>query len=125
MQSWNKDEEDFLQENYNKYSGYQLETEMWIRFKKEITRSAIIGKANRMGLGKDRFAKPSTKRTHAYKQKTVVTHTKTLGDADNKTCMFTTDDPSKGIDMGICGLPVHKHSHCERCYGVVCQGSGL
>ena len=122
--TWTADMERFLRKNYEKYTSYELETQMWINFRYEVTRSAICGKLQRMGLSKGRGKNArhymtTDKSVPLKPQKTVITHTKTLGEAGNNDCRFTTDEPKKGADMGICGRAVFKSGVCETCYPVV------
>lgn len=121
--TWTKEEVAFLNTYYSRYTSANLAKMMYKRFKSEKSRDAILGKIHRMGLRKEEGGKGRTTISKKFKNIPVskynIKHTMTISDADNTTCRFTTDDPRKAADMGICGKPVFKSGYCESCYPVV------
>ena len=118
---WTEQEEAFLDKNYKKFTAKELQHELFVGFGRQITESAIIGKIQRMGYNKGRRSgyTRTIARNKEIKSTVTITHTKTMGESDNSTCMFTTDEPKKGSDMGICGKQVHKGRYCKECCSIV------
>lgn len=117
---WTKPEERFLKDNHENYSMPELAIKMTEIFKRDITNLAIKGKIKRMGLVRvTKTRKNMTQAPAVLKdQKVKIKHRTTLMKADNNTCRFSTDEPRKGGDMGICGKPVFKQGHCEECHKI-------